>query len=363
MKCFKRRIMEARRRIGRGKRLKVRNAATSVVKQSQDASARVRDSAYSSIGWLSEVSQGLLATELAIELTDFLQKAAAGPATIYDRALDANYLATHIGGSYHRLFDGSHDLLGAVRAARDASPDDSVVQEAIGTLQALFKDVTTIRGLPIATWDYETYYQVSEYLNDKFHIPKSWFYDLNTYDAAELIGSSIGVVALALSWNRADTETFSRLVGSMGLSAALSANPLLLVVTIVALAKAFHNAHESGEYSEFVDGSLKGGIGAGATITAVSLVGVAGGPAGVALLAGLTTGILVNMATKDVSFVEISEFLAEEATAVADEAKELARRRKISRFLAVQIDTAVIEAKRATQQVKEKYANNRTDSI
>ena len=298
MKYFKRRRMQARLRIDRRKRFKVRNAATSVVKQSKDASARVRNSAYSSIGWLSEIPQGLLVTELSIELGNFLQKATAGPVTIYDRALDANYLATHIGGSYHRLFDGSHDLFGAVRAARDASPDDSVIQEAIGTLQALFKDVTTVRGLPIATWDYETYYQVVGYLDDNFHIPRNWFYDLNTYDAAELVSSSIGVVALALSWNRVDTETFARLVGSLGLSATLSANPLLMVVTVVALAKAFHNAHESGEYSEFVDGSLKGGIGTGATITAVSLIGVAGGPAGVALLSGLAAGILVNMATK-----------------------------------------------------------------
>ena len=132
-----------------------------------------------------------------------------------------------------------------------------------------------------------------------FHIPKGWFYDLNTYDASELLGGTIGAVALVFSWNRADTEAFAKMVGGMGLSAAISANPLLLV-TVVALARAFQKARQTGEYTEFVDGQIKGGIGAGTTLTAVALVGVAGGPAGAALLAGLTAGILVNAATKKV---------------------------------------------------------------
>ena len=133
------------------------------------------------------------------------------------------------------------------------------------------------------------------------------------------------MVALAFNWNRADTETFARLVGGMGVSAAISANPLLLVVTVVALAKAFHKAHQTGEYAEFVDGQLKGGAGAGATLAAVSLVGVVGGPAGAALLAGLAAGVLVNMASKNVSLVQVSQVMAQNVTAAATEARNMAK--------------------------------------
>ena len=66
---------------------------------------------------------------------------------------------------------------------------------------------------------------------------------------------------------------------------------------------------------------------------------------------------------QNVSFVEISQFMSKEARVVADEAKGLAKERKISQFMAAQIDTAVIEARRVTQQVKEKYANTKADSI
>ena len=171
-----------------------------------------------------------------------------GSESIYDKAMVAEDLAAQAGSSaYHRLFDGGHTILGAGRAAGGASPEDSIVREGLGTVQGLLRGVTPISGLPMANWDNATFDRVAGALESGFNIPKGWFYDLNTYDAAELLGGAVGAVALTFSWNRAQTATFARLVGGMGLSAAISANPLLLIVTVVSLAKAFHKAHETGE--------------------------------------------------------------------------------------------------------------------
>ena len=235
--------------------------------------------------------------------------------------MDARYITEHIGGGNHRMFDGGHTLDGAWEAVRGASEDDNIIHEAWGFLQGLLRDGTTSKGLPFANWDKATYDQVSGWLDANFNIPKDWFYDLNSYDAAELLGSAVGIVAVALNWNRADTEQFSRMAGSMGLASIVSANPLLMIVTVVSLAKAFHRARETGEYAEFVDGQLKGAAGTGATLAAVSLMGVVGGPAGGALLAGLVAGVLVNKATKNVSFTQIGQFMAQEATETASELK------------------------------------------
>lgn len=271
-------------------------------------------------------TQGLLASNLSDNVNSWLQAIAEGSATIYDKAMDATYNATHLGGGHHRLFDGGHTIPGAFDAARGASTDDNIVHEALGTIQGLFRDGTTPQGLPLANWSKETFDHVAGTLESNFHISKEWFYDLNTYDATELLGGTVGILALALGWNRADTETFAKFVGGMGLSAAISANPLLLVVTVVALAKAFHKAHQTGEYAEFIDGQLKGGLGAGSTVAAVSLVGVAGGPAGVALLAGVAVGVLANMATKNVSVAQIGQFMAEQTPNIANAVKEMAAR-------------------------------------
>ena len=154
-------------------------------------------------------------------------------------------------------------------------------------------------------------------LESTFAIPKSWFYDLNTYDAADLLGASVGVVAVALGWNRADTETFSKVAAGMGLSAAVGANPLLMVVVVATTARAFDKARIGGEYTELVDGGFKGAVSSGATLAAIALVGSAGGPAGVALLVGLTAGIVANSATKNVSLTAISRFVATRAAAMA----------------------------------------------
>ena len=303
--------------------------ALTVAEQVKTSSRKTLDTTILAANTLLETTQGLLASNLANDLNDLLQNTVKGAATIYDKAMDAEYIATHVGGSYHRLFDGGHTISGAIDAARGASPDDNIIQESLGTVQGLFRDGTTSMGLPLANWSQETFNRVAGALESNFHIPKDWFYDLNTYDAAEILGASIGVVSLALHWNRADTETFSRLVGSMGMSAAISANPLLLVVTVVALAKAFHKAHQTGEYAEFVDGQLKGALVSGATLSAVALVGVASGPAGAGLagaglLAGLVAGVLASKATENVSVVQIGQFLAERAAIAAAKAKEIA---------------------------------------
>lgn len=324
---------------------KIADAATSVRGPVQDASKKASsagaaaaerlkggsrkgvDATTSSVNLLLSTTQAMLANSLTTEINGLVQNMVSGSATIYDKAMDAEFIATHIGGSQHRLFDGGHTIIGAFRAGHTASPDDNIIQEALGTMQGLLRDVSTPRGLPLANWDYETYQTVAETLESSFHIPKSWFYDLNTYDAADLLGAAIGAVSLVFNWNRADTETFAKLAGGMGLSAVFSANPLLLILTVVAMARAFHLARLSGEYTEFVDGQFKGVVGAGATIGAVSVVGIAGGPWGLALIVGLVTGIIVNGAMKEVSVVQISKVVAGQAVASASEAKRMMNNR------------------------------------
>ena len=326
---------------------KIKDAASPVTGPVQDASKKASaigsataerlksgsmkglDATTSAANVLLSTTPALLANNLSGEINGLMQNMVKGSPTIYDKAMDAGYIATHIGGAQHRLFDGGHTVIGAFRAGHSASPDDNIIQEAMGTLQGLLRDVSTPGGLPLANWDYETYHRVADALESNFHIPKSWFYDLNTYDAADLLGGAVGAVALILNWNRADTETFAQLSGGMGLSSIMSANPLLLILTVVALARAFHLARKSGEYAEFVDGQFKGVAGAGATLGVVSLVGIAGGPAGLALLAGLVTGILVSRAMKDVSVVQISKVVASQAVATASETKRLMRDRYV----------------------------------
>lgn len=308
------------------------DASASAAKQTTNAAGEVLTQAisgskqqFSSVAALADellgTVQGLLASSLAIDLNEMLQATVKGSATIYDKAMDADYLRTSIGGGGHRMFDGGHTLSGAWEAVRGASPDDSFIEEAVGFLEAMFKDMTTPKGLPIANWDKATYDNAAAYMQSSFGIPKDWFYDVNSYDAPELLAGVIGLVSVIFSWNEEDTEKFSRLVGNMGVAAVFSANPILMIVTVTSLARAFHKAEHSGEYLTAVDGLLKGGIGTGATLAAASQIAVFGGPAGLTLLAGLATGVLVNRATQNISVVQLHQFIMERTTAAATEVK------------------------------------------
>ncbi len=255
--------------------------------------------------------QGLLANaELSSTINSWLQSMVSGAPTIYDRAMDATYNSTHIGGGLHRMFDGGHTVPGAFEAVRNASPDDNIFQEAAGLLQALARDATTPMGLPLVNWDRDTFYGLANTL-EGFGVSRDWLIDLVNYDAVELVGSSIGVVAIALNWNNEDIEEFTTIVGGMGLSAAVSANPLLLVVTIVALAKAFHTARKTGDWKEFADGLAKGGICTGAVLLVTSTVS---GPAVVVLLTGICVGVAAHRATENVSLVEVGQFMVRQVT-------------------------------------------------
>ena len=268
--------------------------------------------------------QGLLASSLAADLNELLQATVKGSSTIYDMAMDAEYLRTSIGGGSHRMFDGGHTLAGAWEAVRDASPDDSFIEEGMGFAEAMFKDLTTPMGLPIANWDKAIYDNVAAYVQSNFGIPKEWFYDINSYDAPELLAGVIGLVSVIFSWKEKDTEKFSKLVGNMGVAAVFSANPILMIVTLTSLARVFHKAEHSGEYVAAVDSLLKGGIGTGATLAAASQIAVFGGPAGLALLAGLSAGLLANRATRNISIVQLHQFVMERTTAAATEIKAVA---------------------------------------
>ena len=284
---------------------------------------RLFDSTSERTAQLFAAAQGLVASDLSPQLNELVQAAVKGKATIYDKAMDAAYLETHIGGGNHRLFDGGHTLLGAIKATHGASPDDTLIQEALGGMQGLLRDVSTPKGLPLANWDKATYDAVADSLQSNFGISKSWLYDLNSYDVGELLGGAVGAVSLIFGWNKAETESFASLAAGMGMSAAVNANPLLLAVSVVAFGRAFHKANHADDYVELAEGGLKGAIGTGASLGTIALVGVAGGPAGVALLAGVTAGVLAHVATKDVKLDDlkvdlgdISRFVKEDAATV-----------------------------------------------
>ena len=246
-----------------------RNAAAKATAATGKAATKVADTTTTQATRAFEAAQTLLSSGISDTINRLVAAAVDGPATIYDKAMDANYLdpllRPTLGGSYHRLFDGGHTIAGAAKAAHHAAPDDTILQEAHGSVLGLLRDASTPRGLPLATWDKTTFDTVAAALNDKISIPKSWLYEANTYDMADLLGASVGVIGVVYGWNRADTET-------------------------------------------------------------VAAVSAAGGSTGLMLLSGLTVGVVIHQATRNVDVETIARYLSGAVATIAAESRVKATR-------------------------------------
>ena len=284
-----------------------KNQILQYVASAQQVGGKLNGDAVTKIGTLANA---ILASDFSNNMESWLSKTFnEGVPTIYDKAADAVYSASHIGGGQlHRLFDGNHTVWGMWEKVKEASPDDSKLQELWGFLTAYGKDLSSSVGMPLFSMSAESYGQVSDYLTNTFHIPKPWFQDLLHVNGVEVLGTSIAAIALALRWNKADTAEFSRLVGGLGISAVVSANPALGVLALATLAKPFTQAREKGDYMEVVDGLAKGGVGTGIFLATSVLIP---GPVWVGILAGLCVGVVVNRATDNVRVSELGEFVGE----------------------------------------------------
>ena len=174
------------------------------------------------------------------DLLKWSEEMTKAAATVYDKAMDKSYLTYKIGGGNHRMFDGGHDLTGAWEAVKNARPDDTFQQEVIGYASALWKDFTTVKGLPFTTWEPETFNKCAEWVAT--NIPgasKEWFYDLMSYDALELVGASLGTASVIFCFSESDKQRLGEMIGSMGAVSLASANPLMGIALVLCISYSY----------------------------------------------------------------------------------------------------------------------------
>lgn len=210
-----------------------------------------------------DLSPALLAFLSDSSLLRELKKITDAPATIYDKAMDSEYLSgLSGGGANHRLFDNGHSLFEAWEKVKNASPDDSLKEEVLGCINALWKDATTPKGLPFSTLEKESYEAWAETVTS-MNIPgvnKEYLYDLMSFDALEILGTAMGVVGVALAFSKKDKEKLSELLGSMGIISILSANPLMGVFTIASTAYSYKVKKQKLDKKSLLQGGATSGV-------------------------------------------------------------------------------------------------------
>jgi hypothetical protein len=190
-------------------------------------------------GRAAELSAFFAQADILKWTKEITEKVTHGTATIYDKALDAEYIRTHIGGGHHRFFDGGHDLMSAWEKAKEASTDDTFVQEVIGYSTAIWKDLVTKMGLPFATLEKASFDNWADKVTEMIPgVNKAYLYDLLSFDVMELFSTGLGAVGVIFCFNKRDQEKLSEILSAMGIQSIIAANPVMgfFVISVTAYA-------------------------------------------------------------------------------------------------------------------------------
>lgn len=197
---------------------------------------------------------------------NYLERLTTSASTNFDKAMDAKYLQDAIGGGNHRLFDGGHTLGGAWQniAEMCSKTGCSTREQVNGYFGAVWKDVTTPKGLPFMTMEKQTYDSLADKLSS-MGISKNWTYDALSYDPLEILGAGISAAAVVYFLKTEQIEELSQALGAMGIVSIISANPLLALVMISSVAYAIATGTDLNARAA-TEGVVKSSIISGALI-------------------------------------------------------------------------------------------------
>lgn len=212
----------------------------------------------------------------------------------YDRAVDAAYNTMRVGGSHlHHLLDQHHTILGAFRAVHTVSVDDSWVTEVCREGEHLLRDAMSASGInPFFSLSPEHYHAIAD-AAQAVGVSRAYLADALTMNGPELLGGTIALAGSLITAHDPDPSRLSQLGGAYLVSAAVSANPLLLPIAAGSLAYALYKSENK---TEVLVNAGKGAFVSGSALLVSSLVG---GPLWMGCLAGALTAIAVKQCMDD----------------------------------------------------------------
>jgi hypothetical protein len=267
------------------------------------------------------IATALADTQLARSLEHWTSDTFGKLSNVYTQALDGGFVnglkpgTDYVSPWLHRLFEG-HTVGTAWRAARSALPDDSFAEEVVGWLRALGSDFVTIVGLPVTSLTPENYAQLETFVCETFGVSREWLSDvlhMNAVEGLQLAAGCVPIIAALMGWSRRDAETYASLAAKLGVGAVVAANPIMILVALAMLARAYQMAKDSearGLWRQIVEGGAP-------TAAALGIASMAGGPPLFGVAAGLIVAKGIQDALKSGQGFERSEWLEEPATRIA----------------------------------------------
>src|SRR5439155_19928147 len=207
----------------------------------------------------------------------------------YDRAIDHAYNTTHVGGShYHHIIDGHHSIWGAFHAVQHVHVDDSWLTQMGHAVNHLAHDTASVSGInPFFSMTPDHFDRVAVMVGH-LGISQPFFADALTANGPELLGGSAALISALLMARKVPPERLSRFGGGCLLSAAYSANPLLLPIAAASMVYAIRHAEDKRPI--FIQAG-KGGLVSGSAILVSTVLA---GHGLLTCIAALMAGVAVS---------------------------------------------------------------------
>ena len=188
---------------------------------------------------------------------------------------------------------------------KNTFPNDSRLEELQAYFLSMMKDLQTPAGLPFLTVSKEGYDKTSSYLKNQFGIPANWYYDIQTVNLAEIFGTTLGALAVFFQWNKKDKEIFGEIASSLFISGMLGGNPLVIILSLVTLGRAYSLNKRKEGYNYLSTGLKKGGL---TTSIFIGMMYLLSAPILIELITAFIVVLIARKYFKKISFKEIYEW-------------------------------------------------------
>ncbi len=182
---------------------------------------------------------GSLAAFLATpELLRWSESITGAASTLRDRALEVEQLRSQLGGVEQQIFQG-RDLLDGWESVA-AAGGDTLARDVISSVLGQWKDLGAVQGLAMGSLDRGGVEAWAETISAAIPgVKSSYLTDLVKVDSFEVLSAGLGSLAILLSLSRNDQQKLSEILGAMGITSIIAANPIMGLVVIAAAGYAY----------------------------------------------------------------------------------------------------------------------------
>ena len=146
---------------------------------------------------------------------------------------------------------------------------------------------------------------ISASLQTLLTVPQKWTNDIKHLEFNEILGSSVGVLAMVYSWNKTKKDEFIEIASGTLASSFVYGDPLTTIASLAALAHGYNKNKNKNELRKYKWSAIRGIAGVGAFALSTKLISI---PL-LNFLIGLIAATIVKKVVKSLRLFEYMQYL------------------------------------------------------